>query len=228
MAALRLFRSYTPRLNVNVIASRLHNHEACWDCGKCEGIEGDSIFFWCDCGAIQPLPIDSDYFDIFGFKPSIDINVIELEKRFRDAQRLLHPDKYATSTTHEKELSAANSTVVNVAYQTLRNPLARTRYLLEQNNINAFDESSVASRYVDPSFLMEMVELREEIGDSKTNEELEQIKKLNHMSIMSTIKELSKHYKVLNKEALANEAVRLQFFTKVEEEVDEAMVALIK
>lgn len=228
MAALRLFRSYSPRLNIIVTASRLHNHMACWDCGKCDEIEGQSVFFWCDCGAIQPLPQNTDYFEIFGFTPSMDIDRRELDKRFRDAQRLLHPDKYANSSSHEKELSAANSSVVNVAYQTLRKPLARTRYLLEQQNINVFDESKASSRYVDPMLLMEMVELRERVDESQSKEELEQIKKLNSHSIQQTIKKLSKHYKALDIDGLTAEAVRLQFFTKVEEEVDEAMVELIK
>jgi molecular chaperone HscB len=225
---MRLARAVTPRVRVSITATRLHNHIACWDCGKCEGTEGDSVFFWCDCGAIQPLPPDTSYFEIFGFEPSIDIDRIELDKRFRDAQRLLHPDKYANSSKHEKDLSAANSSVVNVAYQTLRSPLLRTKYLLQKHDITVFDDKANTSRYVDPMFLMEMVELRERVESSKSKPELESIKKLNKASIKKTIKELSKHFQILNKEAISTEAVRLQFFTKVEEEVDEAMMSLIK
>ena len=114
------------------------------------------LFFPCICGAIQPVNKNIPLFDIFGMPPSVTLDGNLLEQRYRNLQRLLHPDKFSQRSNHEKEISAENSALVNVAYQTLRRPLERVRYLLSLEGIKALNENS-RSAPVDPMFLMEIM-----------------------------------------------------------------------
>ena len=70
-------------------------------------------------------------FQIFDFKKDeirYDIDETLLDARFRDLQRVLHPDVFATASDVEKKISLHNSTNVNRAYQVILAHLVRSRY----------------------------------------------------------------------------------------------------
>ena len=72
-----------------------------------------------------------DYFSILGVeKTFIEKDAAHLERRFHDLQRRFHPDH--ASVKGEAALSEAleQSSRINQAYRTLRDPLERTKYLL--------------------------------------------------------------------------------------------------
>ena len=90
----------------------------CWRCGSV--LHHDCSLF-CEsttCGAIQGLDQDDcNYFRLFGFEERFDLDDSLLETRFKNLQRLLHPDKFAMKSNPEIERSNYNSSVVNQAYQ---------------------------------------------------------------------------------------------------------------
>ncbi|PBC29236.1 Iron-sulfur cluster co-chaperone protein HscB [Apis cerana cerana] len=101
-----------------------------------------------------------------------DVNVTEIQKKYKELQKLLHPDKFSNKSEKEKQFSEILSSLVNKAYSTLLHPLKRGLYMLELNGITI----SEGTDNVNAEFLMEIMEKNEEIEDAANNEE--KIKKL--------------------------------------------------
>lgn len=107
-----------------------------------------------------------DAFDVLGLTPSFDLDLPTLERRYRDLQRALHPDKFVTAPTSERRASLARAVTVNDAYRTLRDELKRAEILIARHG---GEVSERAQKPADPALLMEVLELREALEDSKTD-----------------------------------------------------------
>ena len=165
-----------------------------------------------------------NHFELFGLPVGFDVDRDTLSLRYRDLQRAAHPDRFANASDHERRLSVQRAAQINEAFQTLKQPLARARYLLELNG-RPLDESDTA---MDSSFLMEQMELRERIegirsaGDpfqalSDVRGELEERERF-------LVTELGTFFAEGGDHALdqARQAVRkLQFFQKLLDEVSD-------
>ena len=103
-----------------------------------------------------------DYFTLFGLPAGYEIDTQALAARFQDLQRQYHPDKFANGTQAEQLAAVQHSATINQAWQTLRNPLSRAEYLLSRHG---FDLSSEQHTVRDTAFLMEQLELREELDE---------------------------------------------------------------
>lgn len=98
---------------------------ACWHCA--EPTRGTAL---CPaCRKIQP-PYETSYFAVFGLSEQLELDSILLDARYGELTRQIHPDRYATASSPEQEYARAHSERVNLAYQTLRDPVARIRYVL--------------------------------------------------------------------------------------------------
>jgi molecular chaperone HscB len=101
------------------------------------------------------------YFELFDLPLSFDVDRQRLDTRFRDLQRAVHPDRFVNAGDAERRASVQRATHINEAYQTLKDPLRRGRYLLELAGIDHNDEHRTTR---DAGFLMEQMELREELA----------------------------------------------------------------
>lgn len=90
----------------------------------------------------------------------IDIN--EISERYRDLQRVVHPDRYINATEHEQRLAMQGAAYINEAFDTLRDPLRRAQYLLRLHGLDFDPETETTT---DTGFLMEQLELREELSE---------------------------------------------------------------
>jgi molecular chaperone HscB len=135
----------------------------CWSCGS----ENDAeVQFCANCGKLQPY-MPADYFSFFGLPRQFALDRAALEKQFYQLSRKLHPDLYARASAQEQQWSLEKSSVLNDAWRTLREPLARTEYLLsllgirlEEQSRNASDRaaaSGTVKQQVVPSDLLEEV-----------------------------------------------------------------------
>lgn len=106
------------------------------------------------------LDFSKNYFELFGLPVAYIVDTEQLAERYRDLQRVLHPDRYANATEQERRLSMQGATLVNAAFQTLKDPLQRAHYLLTLKGIE-MDAQRETTR--DSAFLMEQLELREEL-----------------------------------------------------------------
>src|SRR5271170_7156428 len=98
---------------------------SCWSCGDMR-----AAHFCESCGKVQP-PAPVDYFAFFGLSRKLDLNVAALEKDFYELNRKLHPDLNAQSGSQEQEWSLQQSSMLNDAHRTLKDPIKRTEYLLK-------------------------------------------------------------------------------------------------
>jgi molecular chaperone HscB len=112
-----------------------------------------------------------DYFHFFGLDPRLSLDLADLENTFHRLSRQLHPDRHAQATPAERELSLEASAILNDAYRTLRDPVARAEYLLKQQG---FEQSKQApAELLDEVFELNMAleELRG--GDASLRPQLD-------------------------------------------------------
>ena len=102
------------------------------------------------------------HFELFELPVSFALEMQDLSQRYRVLQAAVHPDKFANASDYERRLSVEKAALVNDAYQTLKSPLRRARYMLELQSVSFDDEKDMA---LDPAFLMEQIELRESLAD---------------------------------------------------------------
>jgi molecular chaperone HscB len=114
------------------------------------------------CSAVQPLPPGGDHFAVLGLERRYDLARAAVEERQRELSRLVHPDRHATAAAPERRHSLLWATAVNDAAKVLRDPVRRAEYLLKLGGLDVGDEQG-RQRHLDPGFLMEVLELREEL-----------------------------------------------------------------
>lgn len=87
----------------------------------------------------------NNYFAQFGLPRHLNIDTAALEKAFYAQSRKLHPDRFASRPLGEQEAALAASSRLNDAYRTLRDPIARTEYLLALEGIQLEEQSRAAT-----------------------------------------------------------------------------------
>jgi molecular chaperone HscB len=104
----------------------------CWSCGQT--LE-DSAALCAACEKVQPVVSaggeQPDYFRVFGLPRKLALDTAALERSFYRLSRKLHPDVYARASAEEQQWSLDQTSLLNDAYRTLKNPVARTEYLLK-------------------------------------------------------------------------------------------------
>jgi molecular chaperone HscB len=108
--------------------------------------------------------VRQDFFTLFGLPRQQAQDVGRLDQLYRDIQARVHPDKHAHLSDSEKRMAMQWATHVNEAYQTLKDPLKRARYLLQLAGHDVGLESNTA---MPAEFLMAQMELRETVAEAK-------------------------------------------------------------
>jgi molecular chaperone HscB len=121
----------------------------------------------------------SDFYEIFGLPRSLNLSRDDLQKRFYELSRQLHPDRFMQKPEAERQRALDLSSALNDAYRTLKDPVKRAQYLL---TLEGFDIGEQRSKDVPPELLEEVFELNmalEEMrgGDDSARPQLEQAEK---------------------------------------------------
>ena len=82
------------------------------------------------CGALQPLH-DLNHFALLGLEQRFDLDLADLDRHYASARRTIDPERLATKTPKVGAAAAHYAELMAVAYDTLKNPVSRARYLLE-------------------------------------------------------------------------------------------------
>jgi molecular chaperone HscB len=101
-----------------------------------------------------------DPFALFGLIPAFDLDLKSLEKAFLTKARNAHPDFHAANS-ESQNAAVEESSKLNEAYAILKSPISRAEHLLDSIG----GPSSAEVRDMPPEFLMEVMELREEIEE---------------------------------------------------------------
>jgi molecular chaperone HscB len=179
------------------------------------------------------MPVESgkNYFELFDLPVTFDIDTDDLSVRYRELQRRVHPDKFASGSDQERRVSMQMTTLVNEAFQTLRDSVKRARYLLGLKGIDVDAETDTA---MDPVFLTEQIELRESLEEVKrtTNPHKPLAELANQIDrrMETTVGQFRQHLSEGGGEGTrkARAAVReMQFLDKLREEIDNLEEELI-
>jgi len=179
------------------------------------------------------MQIDStrNYFELFGLPAGFEVDVSSLTERYRDLQRSVHPDRFTNATDRERRLSMQQASLINEAYQSLKEPLKRARYLLELAGVGIDDGSNTV---MDTAFLMQQMELRETLDEvSDQPDPLAAIESFTaevESMIKDLMSQLSSCFSDNSEEALNTAhglSLQLQFLYRLREEAEEREEALL-
>jgi molecular chaperone HscB len=120
----------------------------------------------------------NNYFAFFQLPKHLNLDVIALEKQFYALSRRLHPDRFASKPLAEQEAALAQSSLLNDAYRTLKDPILRTQYLLTLEGVELEEQSKAATdaarasggqkkQIVPPELLEEVFELNMQLQEMK-------------------------------------------------------------
>ncbi len=168
-----------------------------------------------------------DHFQLFGLAQCYRIDTAQLEQQYRALQALVHPDKSAHLPDSEQRLAMQRATRVNEAYQTLRNPLRRARYLLSLHGVDIQEENNTV---MPADFLMAQMEWREAVIEAQQARDTSALDDLE-MRLQRETHELEVRLAVgidteKNYAAAADLVRRLRFMEKLAEEIHAAYDAI--
>ena len=149
----------------------------CWSCGDMR-----AAHFCQSCGKLQPA-VPTDYFTFFGLPRKLNVDLDLLEREFYKLSRKLHPDLSARATGQEQHWSLEKSSQLNDAHRTLRDPIARTEYLLKLEGVQLEEQSKAATdkarqtgqekkQVIPPELLEEVFELNMQLEEARMNKKM--------------------------------------------------------
>jgi molecular chaperone HscB len=151
--------------------------QSCWSCGTMRAAQ------FCEaCGKVQP-PVPVDFFTFFGLPRKLNLDVAALEKDFYELSRKLHPDLNARAGSQEQEWSLQQSSLLNDAHRTLKDPIKRTEYLLKLEGVELEEQSKTATeqarstgqlkkQIVPPDLLEEVFELNMQLEELRMQKKM--------------------------------------------------------
>lgn len=197
-------------------ASDVGGASACWNCGAPAGPAGP--FLSCGrCRSVQPVDDSVDYFQIFGLERVYDIRVDNLEGKYKDWQKKLHPDLVHSKSEKEKAFAAEQSARVIDAFHTLSKPLSRALYLLQLEGVHVDEEKTVE----DPDLLAEMMEIREEVEEANSSEALNQIQAKIQRKLEACSNSFLEAFKKRDFEDAVTSTQRMRYYERAIEAIGE-------
>ena len=137
-------------------------------CRTCGGGAPVDAHFCPQCTKILTLGRQGDYFAFLGLPRKLNLDVADLEQRFRALSRQFHPDYFYNATPAERRASLERSSYLNDAYRTLRQPIAARRVPARARR-DARRRSERRRRRADskvpPALLEEVFALNEELDE---------------------------------------------------------------
>ncbi|KHT46225.1 co-chaperone HscB [Vibrio sinaloensis] len=112
-----------------------------------------------------------NYFELFGLPSQFKLDGSLLSSQFRELQKQFHPDNFATASERDRLMAVQRAAEINDAYQVLKSPISRAEYLLAENGVEIRGEQQTMQ---DPMFLMEQMELREELEEIASHSDSEE------------------------------------------------------
>ena len=165
-----------------------------------------------------------NHFELLGLPPAYALDPANLESRYRELQGRVHPDRFAAGTDADRRLAMQWATRANEAYRTLRDPVARARYLLA---LKGFDTGEESNTSMPPDFLMQQMEWREAVAEARgarAKDRLEHLRGEIGGERAEMLRQLERAIdRDSNYEAGCSLVRKLRFLEKLDEEIEEAL-----
>ncbi|MCS5592043.1 MAG: Fe-S protein assembly co-chaperone HscB [Gammaproteobacteria bacterium] len=164
-----------------------------------------------------------NYFELFSLDAGFAINLTSLEQAYQSQISIFHPDNFVTNSDKEKSIALQNTSLINTAYDTLKAPLLRATYLLELQDINAFDEKDTQ---MDMAFLMNQIALREQLESLEINKDelgLDDFIEQVSQKVTQNIEQISQLFEIKELDKIKNLVRELKFYTQLNTQANQLM-----
>eukprot|EP01023_Acetabularia_acetabulum_P066778 TRINITY_DN9066_c0_g2_i1.p1 TRINITY_DN9066_c0_g2~~TRINITY_DN9066_c0_g2_i1.p1 ORF type:complete len:245 (-),score=12.44 TRINITY_DN9066_c0_g2_i1:61-795(-) len=188
----------------------------CWHCGK--NLGELKSFFCGSCKGVQPARLKSSYYEVMGIHQiGFNIDLQQLDKRYKALQLLLHPDKFEIKSSKEREYSLQQASLVNNAYNTLKNPLARAKYLCNLYGWpNQLDDEGTME---DPELLMQIMEERERLEETEDQQQLLDMRQSNTQKQQQLTSQLTLAFQKEQREEIRKLIIELTYIVRLGEQI---------
>ena len=138
-----------------------------------------------------------NYFELFGLPVQLKVDKANLPKKYFELSKQFHPDFYANATPSEQQHALEITANLNKAYKIFQNPDETIKYVLQLKNLIEEEEKY----QLPPDFLMEVLEINEELMDLKMDENPDLKKSIKskiddlQISIYEPVREIIEHFK---------------------------------
>ncbi len=178
----------------------------------------------------EMLDFSKNFFELFGLPVGYIVDGKALAERYRELQRIVHPDRFANASDQERRLSVQGAALINEAFDTLKDPIARGGYLL---GLHGVDMDALNESTRDMDFLMQQMELREELeGVRRQSDPYEAVLDINtrvNKQITSLVGQMAVQFETPTADQLeaAREILRkMRFLQKLRSETESVAAAL--
>ena len=118
-------------------------------------------------------PSGADYFSVFELPRKLALDTKALEHAFYRKSRAVHPDRFAQASAEQQQWSLEQTSLLNDAYRALKDPIARTEYLLRLIGVTLAEDVATAGtrakKNVPPELLAEVFELNMQLEEMRMN-----------------------------------------------------------
>lgn len=116
------------------------------------------------CGQLNADPLGRcNYFELFGLTVAFDVDAQSLHLKYLSLTRSVHPDIAGHASQEKRHDALAISSEMNRAYETLRDPVLRSEYLLGLSG----EPATPDDRAVSADLLAQVMTIREQIEESR-------------------------------------------------------------
>ncbi|KAG7490598.1 iron-sulfur cluster co-chaperone, mitochondrial [Solea senegalensis] len=190
---------------------------SCWSCKQ--PLDQTPAFFCVSCKVVQPPEEGTSYFKIMACDYTFTLDTQQLQKKYLQLQRLLHPDNFSQKSVTEQQYSESQSALVNKAYTTLLKPLSRGLYMLELEGMHIKEGTESAHS----AFFMELMEINEALDEAQTPEEANKIGQDTKGKLAELTEQIDtalRKGELQNAQALL---IQMKYFANIEEKVKEKL-----
>ena len=162
-----------------------------------------------------------DAFGLLGLPAQFDLDPQVIEAAFFERTKELHPDRFANAPANERVAALSRSRALNDAYATLKKPVSRAEYLLARAGITIGDNERM-----NPEFLMEVLELREELAVARAGKHTAEVERLAAAMTarrVSTLAELPSLFERNDLFGIKERVMLLRYVDRYLEECDAAL-----
>lgn len=103
-------------------------------------------------------------YEALGIAPSLALDLDDAKRRFYERSRQWHPDRFSRAGTEEQEKALQMTALLNDAFRTLRDPIARAEYFLKERGLDL-------SKDAPPELLEEVFELNMALEELREGDE---------------------------------------------------------
>lgn len=160
-----------------------------------------------------------NHFELFGLPIQYQLDGSLLSNQFRELQRQFHPDNFSTASERDRLMSVQKAAQINDAYQVLKQPISRVEYILALHDIDIRSEQKTLQ---DPLFLMEQMELREELEEINSEDELFDFDAKVDNIYKQYLLDVQNQLEASLWEQAAEQVRKLKFIAKLKNEIEQA------